>query len=150
MTILAPLNAPNTDGIDPDFRRKIAGPPPDFAGPPSDIAGISPESPPDLDGRSPDHRRVRRKIAGPPPDLAGPRRKVAGTPPDFAGRSPENYRTTTTNHRTDCYIESGDDPVAVNSGLDRYGIAMARPSSNIVVKSVSGTTLTCSGAGMNR
>ncbi|KAK9230237.1 hypothetical protein WN944_023204 [Citrus x changshan-huyou] len=50
----------------------------------------------------------------------------------------------------DCYIESGDDPVAVNSGLDRYGIAMARPSSNIVVRSVSGTIPTCSGAEMNR
>ncbi|GAY68734.1 hypothetical protein CUMW_266460, partial [Citrus unshiu] len=49
----------------------------------------------------------------------------------------------------DCYIESGDDLAAVNSGLDRYGIAMARPSSNIVVRSVSGTTPTCSGAGIN-
>ncbi|KAK9209732.1 hypothetical protein WN944_002100 [Citrus x changshan-huyou] len=50
-----------------DFRRKIAGPPPDFAGPPSDIAGRSPEHRrilPDLHQTSPEnpgsfHRRLR-------------------------------------------------------------------------------------------
>lgn len=48
----------------------------------------------------------------------------------------------------DCYIESGDDLVAVKSGWDQYGIAMARPSSNIIIKRVSGTTPTCSGVGI--
>ncbi|KAJ6378007.1 hypothetical protein OIU78_028273 [Salix suchowensis] len=48
----------------------------------------------------------------------------------------------------DCYIESGDDLVAVKSGWDQYGIKMARPSSNIVVRRVSGTTPTCSGVGI--
>lgn len=48
----------------------------------------------------------------------------------------------------DCYIESGDDLVAVKSGWDHYGIAMARPSSNIIVRRVSGTTPTCSGVGI--
>lgn len=48
----------------------------------------------------------------------------------------------------DCYIESGDDLVAVKSGWDQYGIRMARPSSNIIVRKVSGTTPTCSGVGI--
>lgn len=48
----------------------------------------------------------------------------------------------------DCYIESGDDLVAVKSGWDQYGITMARPSSNIIVRRVSGTTPTCSGVGI--
>lgn len=48
----------------------------------------------------------------------------------------------------DCYIESGDDLVAVKSGWDQYGISMARPSSNIIVRRVSGTTPTCSGVGI--
>ncbi|XP_044479572.1 probable polygalacturonase [Mangifera indica] len=48
----------------------------------------------------------------------------------------------------DCYIESGDDLVAVKSGWDQYGIAMAHPSSNIIVRRVSGTTPTCSGVGI--
>ncbi|XP_064950711.1 probable polygalacturonase [Musa acuminata AAA Group] len=48
----------------------------------------------------------------------------------------------------DCYIESGDDLVAVKSGWDHYGIAMAHPSSNIVIRRVSGTTPTCSGVGI--
>ncbi|KAL9462418.1 hypothetical protein AB3S75_000426 [Citrus x aurantiifolia] len=74
MTILAPLNAPNTDGIDPDSSTNVC--------------------------------------------------------------------------IEDCYIESGDDLVAVKSGWDHYGIAMARPSSNIVVRRVSGTTPTCSGVGI--
>ncbi|XP_057951071.1 probable polygalacturonase [Malania oleifera] len=74
MTILAPLNAPNTDGIDPDSCSHVC--------------------------------------------------------------------------IEDCYIESGDDLVAVKSGWDHYGIAMARPSSNIIVRRVSGTTPTCSGVGI--
>lgn len=48
----------------------------------------------------------------------------------------------------DCYIESGDDLVAVKSGWDQYGISMAHPSSNIIVRRVSGTTPTCSGVGI--
>ncbi|XP_015891176.3 probable polygalacturonase [Ziziphus jujuba] len=48
----------------------------------------------------------------------------------------------------DCYIESGDDLVAVKSGWDQYGISIARPSSNIIVRKVSGTTPTCSGVGI--
>ncbi|KAI9164778.1 hypothetical protein LWI28_001829 [Acer negundo] len=74
LTILAPLNAPNTDGIDPDSCTNVC--------------------------------------------------------------------------IEDCYIESGDDLVAVKSGWDHYGIAMARPSSNIIVRRVSGTTPTCSGVGI--
>ncbi|GMH06698.1 hypothetical protein Nepgr_008538 [Nepenthes gracilis] len=74
MTILAPLNAPNTDGIDPDSSKSVC--------------------------------------------------------------------------IEDCYIESGDDLVAVKSGWDQYGIRIARPSSNIIVRRVSGTTPTCSGVGI--
>ncbi|CAN1347496.1 Probable polygalacturonase [Linum perenne] len=48
----------------------------------------------------------------------------------------------------DCYIESGDDLVAVKSGWDHYGIMMARPSSNIIIRRISGTTPTCSGIGI--
>ncbi|XP_078433853.1 pectin lyase-like superfamily protein [Wolffia australiana] len=48
----------------------------------------------------------------------------------------------------DCYIESGDDLVAVKSGWDQYGMAVAQPSSDIVIRRVSGTTPTCSGVGI--
>ncbi|KAJ8638410.1 hypothetical protein MRB53_012677 [Persea americana] len=48
----------------------------------------------------------------------------------------------------DCYIESGDDLVAVKSGWDKYGINLAHPSSNITIRRVSGTTPTCSGVGI--
>ncbi|KAL3632738.1 hypothetical protein CASFOL_025722 [Castilleja foliolosa] len=48
----------------------------------------------------------------------------------------------------DCYIESGDDLVAVKSGWDQYGINMAKPSVNITIRRVSGTTPTCSGIGI--
>ncbi|KAL2498589.1 Pectin lyase-like superfamily protein [Abeliophyllum distichum] len=74
MTILAPLNAPNTDGIDPDSSTNVC--------------------------------------------------------------------------IEDCYIESGDDLVAVKSGWDQYGIATSRPSVNITIRRVSGTTPTCSGVGI--
>ncbi|PIN20793.1 hypothetical protein CDL12_06517 [Handroanthus impetiginosus] len=74
MTILAPLNAPNTDGIDPDSSVNVC--------------------------------------------------------------------------IEDCYIESGDDLVAVKSGWDHYGIAIAKPSTNITIRRVSGTTPTCSGIGI--
>lgn len=36
----------------------------------------------------------------------------------------------------------------MKSGWDQYGINMARPSSNIIVRRVSGTTPTCSGVGI--
>ncbi|KAI4364327.1 hypothetical protein MLD38_020435 [Melastoma candidum] len=74
MTVLAPLNAPNTDGIDPDSSTNVC--------------------------------------------------------------------------IEDCYIESGDDLVAVKSGWDQYGIAAARPSANIIIRRISGTTPTCSGVGI--
>ncbi|CAN8327228.1 unnamed protein product [Cochlearia groenlandica] len=74
MTILAPMNAPNTDGIDPDSSTNVC--------------------------------------------------------------------------IEDCYIESGDDLIAVKSGWDQYGMAMSRPSSNIVIRRISGTTRTCSGVGI--
>ncbi|KAG0492274.1 hypothetical protein HPP92_005672 [Vanilla planifolia] len=48
----------------------------------------------------------------------------------------------------DCYIESGDDLVAVKSGWDHYGMAIAHPSSNIIIQRVAGTTPTCSGVGI--
>ncbi|XP_039121430.1 probable polygalacturonase [Dioscorea cayenensis subsp. rotundata] len=48
----------------------------------------------------------------------------------------------------DCYIESGDDLVALKSGWDQHGIRMHRPSSNIIIRRVSGTTPTCSGVGI--
>ncbi|CAL4996136.1 unnamed protein product [Urochloa decumbens] len=73
LTILAPLNAPNTDGIDPDSSSEVC--------------------------------------------------------------------------IEDCYIESGDDLVAVKSGWDQYGISVGKPSTNIVIQRVSGTTPTCSGVG---
>ncbi|KAL6658738.1 hypothetical protein ACP70R_002778 [Stipagrostis hirtigluma subsp. patula] len=73
LTILAPLNAPNTDGIDPDSSSEVC--------------------------------------------------------------------------IQDCYIESGDDLVAVKSGWDQYGISVGKPSSNIIIQRVSGTTPTCSGVG---
>ncbi|KAL5993034.1 hypothetical protein ACLOJK_013954 [Asimina triloba] len=61
-----------------------------------------------------------------------------------------HYFTDSSSHVCieDCYIESGDDLIAVKSGWDQYGIATARPSSNIVVRRVSGTTPTCSGVGI--
>ncbi|CAL1352715.1 unnamed protein product [Linum trigynum] len=74
MTILAPLDAPNTDGIDPDSSTNVC--------------------------------------------------------------------------IEDCYIESGDDLVAVKSGWDQYGIKTARSSSNIIIRRISGSTPTCSGIGI--
>ncbi|KAI4310788.1 hypothetical protein MLD38_035738 [Melastoma candidum] len=74
MTVLAPLNAPNTDGIDPDSCTNVC--------------------------------------------------------------------------TEDCYVESGDDLVAVKSGWDQYGMAAARPSSNVIIRRISGTTPTCSGVGI--
>ncbi|CAJ1971283.1 unnamed protein product [Sphenostylis stenocarpa] len=40
----------------------------------------------------------------------------------------------------DSYISTGDDLVAVKSGWDEYGIAYGRPSSNITIRRVSGSS----------
>ncbi|KAI5067029.1 hypothetical protein GOP47_0017557 [Adiantum capillus-veneris] len=45
----------------------------------------------------------------------------------------------------DCYISNGDDLVSIKSGWDEYGLQVARPSINITVRRVIGTTATCSG-----
>ncbi|KAL3835454.1 hypothetical protein ACJIZ3_010190 [Penstemon smallii] len=36
----------------------------------------------------------------------------------------------------DCYISVGDDGIAIKSGWDQYGIAYARPSTNIIIRNV--------------
>ncbi|MCO5613016.1 hypothetical protein L7F22_067289 [Adiantum nelumboides] len=45
----------------------------------------------------------------------------------------------------DCYISNGDDLISIKSGWDEYGMQVARPSINITVRRVIGTTATCSG-----
>ncbi|CAN6380945.1 unnamed protein product [Urochloa humidicola] len=41
----------------------------------------------------------------------------------------------------DCYISTGDDAIAIKiSGWDEYGIAYSRPSSNITVRRITGST----------
>ncbi|KAH9298165.1 hypothetical protein KI387_029847, partial [Taxus chinensis] len=40
----------------------------------------------------------------------------------------------------DCYVRNGDDIVAIKSGWDEYGIAFGRPSSNIIVRRVTGSS----------
>ncbi|KAF8696993.1 hypothetical protein HU200_036641 [Digitaria exilis] len=40
----------------------------------------------------------------------------------------------------DCYISTGDDAIAIKSGWDEYGIAYGRPSSNIIVRRITGST----------
>lgn len=40
----------------------------------------------------------------------------------------------------DCYISTGDDLIAIKSGWDEYGIAYARPSTNIIIRRVIGET----------
>lgn len=40
----------------------------------------------------------------------------------------------------DCYISNGDDLISIKSGWDEYGIAVGRPSSNIIIRRVTGTT----------
>lgn len=104
MTILAPLNAPNTDGIDPGVLLVF-------------LCHILTRT-----------KRLERFLIG-----------VCIFP---VADSSTNVCIE------DCYIESGDDLVAVKSGWDQYGIKMAHPSSNILVKRVAGTTPTCSGVGI--
>eukprot|EP01018_Ginkgo_biloba_P012416 Gb_10631 [translate_table: standard] len=89
VTILAPLNAPNTDGIDPESKSYQSSKYECF----------------DLDSSS-------------------------------------NVCIE------DCNIHSGDDLVAIKSGWDQYGIAVGRPSSNIIIRRVTGITPTCSGIGI--
>eukprot|EP00249_Psilotum_nudum_P006739 c20016_g1_i1 orf=175-1569(+) len=45
----------------------------------------------------------------------------------------------------DCFISNGDDVIAVKSGWDEYGIAVGRPSSNIVIRRVVGNTYSSAG-----
>lgn len=45
----------------------------------------------------------------------------------------------------DCYISNGDDLISIKSGWDEYGMRVARPSVNITIRRVTGTTATCSG-----
>jgi polygalacturonase len=40
----------------------------------------------------------------------------------------------------DCYISTGDDLIAIKSGWDEYGIAYARPSTNIIIRRIIGET----------
>ncbi|XP_074560393.1 putative polygalacturonase [Curcuma longa] len=46
----------------------------------------------------------------------------------------------------DCYITTGDDLIVIKSGWDEYGIAFARPSSNISIRHIVGAAH--SGAGI--
>ncbi|XP_042476391.1 probable polygalacturonase isoform X2 [Macadamia integrifolia] len=45
----------------------------------------------------------------------------------------------------DCYISTGDDLISIKSGWDEYGISFARPSSNIIIRNITGETLSSSG-----
>ncbi|TVU35903.1 hypothetical protein EJB05_17810, partial [Eragrostis curvula] len=40
----------------------------------------------------------------------------------------------------DCYISTGDDAVAIKSGWDEYGITYGRPSSDITVRRITGSS----------
>lgn len=40
----------------------------------------------------------------------------------------------------DCYISTGDDLISIKSGWDEYGISYAQPSSNIIIRRVTGET----------
>ncbi|KAJ6798688.1 putative polygalacturonase [Iris pallida] len=46
----------------------------------------------------------------------------------------------------DCYINTGDDLISIKSGWDEYGISFARPSFNISIHRITGSTK--SGAGI--
>ncbi|KAF5455495.1 hypothetical protein F2P56_025063 [Juglans regia] len=45
----------------------------------------------------------------------------------------------------DCYISTGDDLIAIKSGWDEYGIAYARPCTNIIIRRLIGETRTSAG-----
>ncbi|KAK9208132.1 hypothetical protein WN944_000486 [Citrus x changshan-huyou] len=94
---MALLSMPHAVVSSPNFHRKIAGPPPDFAGPPSDIAGITarprrkvagpPSGSPEGRRTLPEGRRnpagLCRKIAGPPPPTTGPKQNCPKTSADY-------------------------------------------------------------------
>ncbi|XP_077218586.1 putative polygalacturonase [Tasmannia lanceolata] len=48
----------------------------------------------------------------------------------------------------DCYIRTGDDLIAIKSGWDEYGISYARPSSNIIIRRLTGETRTSAGVAL--
>ncbi|XP_077240523.1 putative polygalacturonase [Tasmannia lanceolata] len=48
----------------------------------------------------------------------------------------------------DCYIRTGDDLISIKSGWDEYGIAYARPSSNIIIRRLAGETQTSAGVAL--
>ncbi|KAG9459976.1 hypothetical protein H6P81_004484 [Aristolochia fimbriata] len=45
----------------------------------------------------------------------------------------------------DCYIRTGDDLISIKSGWDEYGIAYSHPSSNIIIRRLTGETRTSAG-----
>lgn len=45
----------------------------------------------------------------------------------------------------DCYISTGDDLISIKSGWDEYGISYARPSTNIIIRRVTGETKLAAG-----
>lgn len=45
----------------------------------------------------------------------------------------------------DCYMSIGDDLISIKSGWDQYGISFGRPSSNIIIRRVTGETPTSAG-----
>ncbi|KAI5398896.1 hypothetical protein KIW84_064326 [Lathyrus oleraceus] len=40
----------------------------------------------------------------------------------------------------DCYISTGDDLISIKSGWDEYGISFGRPSTNIIIRRLTGRT----------
>ncbi|XVE73544.1 hypothetical protein DITRI_Ditri11bG0126900 [Diplodiscus trichospermus] len=45
----------------------------------------------------------------------------------------------------DCYISTGDDLIAIKSGWDEYGISFGRPSTNIIIRRLTGQNRNGSG-----
>ena len=45
----------------------------------------------------------------------------------------------------DCFISVGDDLISIKSGWDEYGIAYGRPSSDIAIQNIAGSTRASSG-----
>ncbi|KAL6008870.1 hypothetical protein ACLOJK_022096 [Asimina triloba] len=45
----------------------------------------------------------------------------------------------------DCYMSIGDDLISIKSGWDEYGISYGRPSTNIVIRRLSGQTASSAG-----
>ncbi|XP_059435909.1 probable polygalacturonase isoform X2 [Corylus avellana] len=57
--------------------------------------------------------------------------------PNTDGIDPDSSHTVCIE---DCYISTGDDLIAIKSGWDEYGIAYARPSTNIIIRRIIGET----------